>query len=187
MRYLNLPQQQQDPSVYQNIIYRDSRFWFQRIKQIEETKFEFLNIPMETSNFLGAIKRALFPDESSTCAPGIEDSNGTQTVAQAYIIHTSDPPRMENLPDEEVLVNLWVQDDGLEVMAYIGEDDGFNCLMDEALLKEVHKFITDIGADLKQQMMLLTGIVTETKACVEQVTGKPFQCCGQCEVCHCAV
>jgi hypothetical protein len=181
MRFLNLPQQQ-DLNICQYIIYKDSKFWFKRIKQTEETKFEFLNIPMEPSNFIGAIKRALFPNASN-----INDSNGTQAIAQAYIIHSSDPPRMENQPDEEVLVNIWVQDDALEIMIYVGADDGINYLMDEAVLLEVHKFITDIVEDLKQQIVLLTGNETETGSCVERASGIPFQCCGQCDVCHCTV
>ena len=60
---------------------------------------------------------------------------------------------MENLPDEEVLVNLWVQDDGLEIMIYRGEDGGINYLMCKETLKRVQKFIFDIGEELKRQFM----------------------------------
>jgi hypothetical protein len=183
MSYIHLPHQQQDPNAHQSIVYRDNQLWFQRITQIDSTKFQFFNVPLDASNFAGAVRKMLFPNQPSNYAPEDGLSCGTPTIAEQYIIDTS-APRRQDLPDEEVLLNIWIQSDGLEIMIYIGEDDGLNYLMDEAVLQDVNEFITDILEYLKRQMMLLTGNVMATMACVEQAAGMPFQCCGQCESCH---
>jgi hypothetical protein len=186
MSYIHLPHQQQDTDACQNIIYRDGQLWFQRVTQIDDTKFQFFNVPLDASNFTGAVRKALFPDQPSNYIPEDGLSCGRPTLAQAYIFEACDPPKRQDLPDEEVLVNLWIQSDGLEIMVYFGEDDGINYVMDDAVLQDVNDFINGILEDLKRQMMLLTSNVTATMACVEQTAGMPFQCCGQCEVCHCA-
>ncbi len=185
MDFINLPQQPQDTSIFQNIIYRDSQLWFLRVTQTEGTKFKFFNVPLDTNNFTCAVRKALFPDQPNTYLTEDGSSCGRPTIAEAYIIDACDPPQRQDMPDEEVLVNLWIQTDGLEIMIYVGADDGINYLMDEAVLLEAHRFITDILENLKRQMLLLTSN-TDTVDCVNQIAEKPFGCCGKCEVCHCA-
>jgi len=164
MSYLHLPHQQLDTGACHNITYRDGQLWFQRVTQIDDTKFQFFNVPLDASNFIGAVRKMLFPDQPNDYVPRDGLSCGKPTIAQAYIFEACDPPKRQDMPDEEVLLNIWIQSDGLEIMIYIGEDGGINYLMDDAVLRDVNDFINGIVEDLKRRIILLEGDAMDTGA-----------------------
>ena len=185
MTYINLPNQQPDLGVVINILYRDNQLWFQRITQVDDDKFDFIQVPLDRT-FTSAVRKTVFLNQSNFHVLDVEDSYG-ETIIEHYVVDRSDPPRIDSLPDEEAFSNLLIRDDGsLELTISTSEDDGINYLMDQGMLKNVCQFINDTCEDVKRQAMLLTS-VTDAEDCGNQIPGKPFECCGKCEVCHCGV
>jgi hypothetical protein len=176
MQYLNLSNQ--NPNIQENLIYKNGQLHFQRITQIEDSKFKFIEIPLDAAKFKKVVEQALFPINSY--APGEYEVYGIQTVAMTYVVDKSQPAMETSY--EEAIIYVWgEQNNGLGIRIIL-EDTDFQCVLDKERLEAVLMFVNGNPKLLQQ----INQPAPDTK-CKGQYLTSHFECCGQCEVCHCAV
>lgn len=183
MKYLVLPQNQQEPNTHLKLMYRDNQFWFQVIKQVKKKKLEFTNVPLNTIALINVVNKAINLEQNGRYASDDSRSNATLPADERYIVDMSNPPSMNNLPEEEIFIDIWEQDDGLAIIIIIGEDNNevIRCFIDDLTLEKVQNFIRNMCEDMIKQMMPIKGHEMDTGDYVNQ-----FGCCDNCDICHCA-
>lgn len=179
MLYLHLPNQQQDTSTQNSLITKNDKLHVQRIRQVEDNTFEFIEIPMDAAEFKKVVDQALLPNNNYV--PGDYEICGIQSVAITYVVDKSQPAQMESRSREEAFTYLRGEDNSGLGIRVILEDTDFQYVLEKESLKKILIFLNRNPKLLQQQI----GPAIDAKCKGHYLTSQ-FQCCGQCEVCHCA-